>query len=137
MYVYFRYFDINYTSHKERFILSLNICMAAAAAAATACTYNHIQLSSLLFSSLPSPPDSHARHEDCEKPPEVENASASVRVDENEEFVTATYRCNDGYKLNGRAIITCDLDTDEWQEQPPTCEQRKKLFVLLGLCGID
>ncbi|KAG5677774.1 hypothetical protein PVAND_007505 [Polypedilum vanderplanki] len=67
--------------------------------------------------------DSNARHEDCEKPPEVENASVNTQIDENEEFVTATYRCNDGYKLNGRAIITCDLDTDEWQEQPPTCEQ--------------
>lgn len=101
-------------SHKGRFILSL---------------YNHIQFftRTLVFSSIA---DIHAsaKHEDCEKPPEVENASVNVRIDENEEFVTATYRCSDGYKLNGKAIITCDLDIDEWQENPPTCEQQSKYY---------
>lgn len=63
-----------------------------------------------------------AKHEDCEKPPEVENASVLVAYDESEEFVTATYRCHDGYKLHGKSAITCDLDTDEWQESPPRCE---------------
>lgn len=62
------------------------------------------------------------KHEDCEKPPEVENASVLVAYDDSEEFVTATYRCHDGYKLHGKSAITCDLDTDEWQETPPRCE---------------
>jgi fibulin 1/2 len=67
--------------------------------------------------------ESHGKYEDCEKPPEVEYASVVVKFDENEEFVTATYRCQDGFKLNGKTSITCELDTDEWQENPPTCEQ--------------
>jgi hypothetical protein len=64
------------------------------------------------------------KYEDCEKPPDVENASVVVKYDENEEFVTATYQCFDGYKLHGKSSITCDLDVDEW-ENPPTCEKRK------------
>lgn len=69
-------------------------------------------------------PDSlaKAKLEDCEKPPEVENASVVVAYDENEEFVTATYRCHEGFKLSGKKDVTCDLDTDEWQESPPSCE---------------
>lgn len=66
-----------------------------------------------------------AKFEDCEKPPEVENASLVVSYDENEEFVTATYRCHEGFKLRGKSDITCDLDTDEWQESPPSCEAGK------------
>lgn len=61
------------------------------------------------------------KHEDCEKPPEVENSSVVVKYDDNEEFVTATYKCLDGYKLRGKSSITCDLDIDEWQETPPKC----------------
>lgn len=70
-----------------------------------------------------------SKFEDCEKPPEVEQASVVVSYDENEEFVTATYRCHDGFKLRGKAEVTCDLDTDEWQETPPTCEQGKNVTV--------
>lgn len=50
-----------------------------------------------------------------------------VSFDENEEFVTATYRCHDGFKLKGKTEITCDLDTEEWQEMPPSCEQGKEI----------
>lgn len=54
-----------------------------------------------------------------------------VAYDENEEFVTATYRCHEGYKLKGKSAITCELDTDEWQESPPSCEEgRNKKFEL-------
>lgn len=67
----------------------------------------------------------NAKFEDCEKQPEVENASLVVTYDENDEFVTATYRCHKGFKLKGKSKITCDLDTDEWQELPPSCEPGK------------
>lgn len=67
-----------------------------------------------------------SKYEDCEKPPEVEHASVVVSYDENEEFVTAAYRCHDGFQLKGKVEITCDLDTDEWQETPPSCEQGKQ-----------
>ena len=71
-----------------------------------------------------------AKHEDCEKPPEVDNASVVIRYDDNEEFVSATYTCFNGYKLQGRSTITCDLDTDEWQENPPTCIVNGKFRLL-------
>lgn len=51
----------------------------------------------------------------------MDNAAVVIRYDDNEEFVSATYTCFNGYKLQGKATITCDLDTDEWQENPPTC----------------
>ena len=70
-----------------------------------------------------------AKHEDCEKPPEVDNASVVIRYDDNEEFVSATYTCFNGYKLQGKTTITCDLDTDEWQENPPTCIVNGKFKV--------
>jgi Sushi repeat (SCR repeat) len=55
-----------------------------------------------------------------------------VRTDENEEFVTATYRCEEGYRLNGKSELTCDLDTDEWQGQPPTCTEGIEKRIILG-----
>lgn len=73
----------------------------------------------------------NAKHEDCEKAPEVDNSSVFVRYDDNEEYVTATYSCFDGYKLQGKATITCDLETDEWEENPPTCIQNGKFFFII------
>lgn len=66
-----------------------------------------------------------AKYEDCENPPEVDNASVVIAHDVNEEFVTATYRCHEGFKLRGKKDMTCDLDTDEWQGSPPNCETGK------------
>ncbi|CRK94788.1 CLUMA_CG008282, isoform A [Clunio marinus] len=62
-----------------------------------------------------------SKYEDCEKPPEVEHGLVLVSFDENEEYVKATYRCNDGYRLRGNSEITCDLDTDEWEQESPNC----------------
>jgi hypothetical protein len=45
-----------------------------------------------------------------------------VSYDENEEFVTAAYRCQNGYRIEGKSEITCDLDTDEWLQNPPKCQ---------------
>jgi Sushi repeat (SCR repeat) len=58
----------------------------------------------------------------------VERAAVVVAYDENEEFVTASYRCQEGFTLKGKSEITCDLDTDEWLEMPPTCEPGKVAF---------
>lgn len=85
--------------------------------------YFHHYLSNCFLLAVPY---ASAKYEDCEKPPEVESASVLVAYDESEEFVTATYRCHDGYKLHGKAAITCDLDTDEWQENPPSCVTSKQ-----------
>ncbi|KXJ73641.1 hypothetical protein RP20_CCG015362 [Aedes albopictus] len=61
-------------------------------------------------------------YEDCEQPPEIAHGSARVTVDETEEFVTARFSCAAGYRLEGKAEIRCDIDSDEWQvKQLPRC----------------
>lgn len=35
--------------------------------------------------------------------------------------MSVTYVCTDGYTLQGEAELLCNLDTDEWQGDPPTC----------------
>lgn len=34
---------------------------------------------------------------------------------------TVLYRCNDGYEMLGRALLTCDID-ERWNGPPPRCE---------------
>lgn len=68
---------------------------------------------------------SSAKYEDCDQPPDVENGVSKIEVDENEEFVTVIYSCNEGFLLVGKFQMTCDLDTDEWTGAPPKCEKRK------------
>ncbi|XP_031628163.1 uncharacterized protein LOC116343966 [Contarinia nasturtii] len=34
---------------------------------------------------------------------------------------TVIYRCNEGYEMNGRAMLTCDID-ERWNGPPPRCE---------------
>lgn len=41
---------------------------------------------------------------------------------ESKDFVSAIYRCDTGFKSKGKLQISCDLDTDEWIEEPPQCE---------------
>lgn len=67
-----------------------------------------------------------AKYEDCESPPDIQNGQFKSKVDENEEYVTAIYKCNRGYKLVGSSQIICDLDTDEWDRDPPKCEEESK-----------
>lgn len=31
------------------------------------------------------------------------------------------YKCNDGYEMVGRAMLTCDID-ERWNGPPPKCE---------------
>lgn len=54
----------------------------------------------------------------------MENASTKPLVDDvNEDLVSVTYECIDGFVLQGEAELLCNLDTDEWQGEPPTCNQ--------------
>ncbi|EAT42495.1 AAEL005984-PA [Aedes aegypti] len=63
-----------------------------------------------------------ATYEDCEQPPEIAHGSARITVDETEEFVTARYSCAAGFRLEGKADIRCDIDSDEWQvKELPKC----------------
>lgn len=66
------------------------------------------------------------KYTDCEKPPAIKNGQiTSEVVDENGDFVTATYECNKGFKLVGSPQIICDVDSDEWDRDPPKCEESK------------
>uniref|UniRef100_A0A1B0CTR1 Sushi domain-containing protein n=1 Tax=Lutzomyia longipalpis TaxID=7200 RepID=A0A1B0CTR1_LUTLO len=58
---------------------------------------------------------------DCEQPPPVEHASSTLSVDDAEDSVAARYTCDPGFELQGQPDLFCDLDTDEWQGQLPTC----------------
>lgn len=61
-------------------------------------------------------------HMDCEQPPAVTHATVKISDDENDDLVSATYACKNGYKLQGEAELFCDLNTDEWQGDPPLCK---------------
>lgn len=58
------------------------------------------------------------------------HSTVVISFDENEEFVTANYRCQSGFKLEGKNKITCDLDTDEWTDEPPKCQQGSSILKL-------
>ncbi|XP_035788356.1 uncharacterized protein LOC118464801 isoform X2 [Anopheles albimanus] len=55
-------------------------------------------------------------YEDCEQPPEIAHAKARLTVDDNEEYVTAHYTCQTGYRLQDPAAsqLRCSIETDEW-----------------------
>lgn len=58
---------------------------------------------------------------DCDRPPHVANARVNLVDDETGDLVSATYSCVAGFRLHGEAELFCDLDTDEWQGEPPAC----------------
>lgn len=102
-----------------RFQLSL-----PSTAALISVSFSLAYLLSLLALVHPSAgqPAGTTTYEDCEQPPEIAHGSARVTVDETEEFVTARYSCAAGYRLEGKAEIRCDIDSDEWQvKQLPRC----------------
>lgn len=70
-------------------------------------------------------------HTNCDRPPHVENGSTKPLVeDDNGDLVSVTYVCKDNFTLQGEAELLCNLDTDEWQGEPPTCNPGKlALFV--------
>ncbi|XP_021699518.1 uncharacterized protein LOC5579245 [Aedes aegypti] len=84
-----------------------------------------LQILLLLLTSLAQPSAGQRRsatYEDCEQPPEIAHGSARITVDETEEFVTARYSCAAGFRLEGKADIRCDIDSDEWQvKELPKC----------------
>lgn len=71
---------------------------------------------------------------DCERPPHVDNASVNLVDDEIGDLVSATYACAAGYRLHGEAELFCDLDTDEWQGDPPECRAGWYLRLCRSVC---
>ncbi|XP_037938996.1 fibrillin-2 [Teleopsis dalmanni] len=62
---------------------------------------------------------SFARYEDCENPPQVQHAT--IEIEDDEDTIHAIYVCKPGYELQGTTDLMCNLDTDEWSGEPPTC----------------
>ncbi|KAM7358330.1 uncharacterized protein ACRADG_003345 isoform 2-T3 [Cochliomyia hominivorax] len=60
-----------------------------------------------------------AVYEDCEVPPSVRNAN--IKIIDEEDTIRAIYNCQPGYELHGPYELVCDLDTDEWNANPPEC----------------
>ncbi|XP_067646329.1 fibrillin-3 [Eurosta solidaginis] len=60
-----------------------------------------------------------AHYEDCENAPYVEHSSIEI-IDE-EDTVRALYKCDEGYELRGTTELVCNLDTDQWDTDPPIC----------------
>lgn len=73
---------------------------------------------------------------DCEQPPTVTHATVKISDDENDDLVSATYSCKDGFTLQGEAELFCDLNTDEWQGEPPHCKKGKKIYFCPALLTI-
>ncbi|XP_055688517.1 fibrillin-1 isoform X2 [Lutzomyia longipalpis] len=72
---------------------------------------------------------------DCEQPPPVEHASSTLSVDDAEDSVAARYTCDSGFELQGQPDLFCDLDTDEWQGQLPTCRPSDDARASEGATG--
>lgn len=61
-------------------------------------------------------------------PPTV--SYATVRIEDDDDNVRAIYACNSGYILEGETELICDLNTDKWDNNPPTCVKSKNLFKI-------
>lgn len=64
-----------------------------------------------------------AQNEDCERPIQIANGKVKISSDEERDVVSAKYTCDYGYDLVGEEEILCDLDTESWQGQPPSCQK--------------
>ncbi|XP_036337585.1 fibrillin-1-like [Rhagoletis pomonella] len=60
-----------------------------------------------------------AGYEDCENAPYAEHSA--IQIIDNEDAVRAIYTCEEGYELRGINELVCNLDTDLWDAEPPTC----------------
>ncbi|XP_032596993.2 uncharacterized protein LOC6556435 [Drosophila grimshawi] len=65
----------------------------------------------------------HAVYEDCKTPPPVDHARAELFESEN--INTATYSCSAGYAMKGDNKLICNVETEEWQGEPPACIKSK------------
>ncbi|XP_060658313.1 fibrillin-1 isoform X1 [Drosophila nasuta] len=91
-------------------------------------------LSSIAFSGV-----ANAVYEDCQTPPPVDHAQAELFVSESNHVNTAIYSCASGYVLKGPKELLCNVDTEEWQGEPPIClkakgthsERKQKLLAIV------
>lgn len=67
----------------------------------------------------------NAVYEDCRTPPPVDHAKAELLTDLESKTNTAIYSCAPGYAIQGPAELVCNVNTEEWQGEPPTCVKAK------------
>lgn len=67
----------------------------------------------------------NAVYEDCQTPPPVDHAKAELITDLEHLTNTAIYSCSAGYVINGPNQLVCNVKTEEWQGEPPTCVKDK------------
>lgn len=65
----------------------------------------------------------HAVYEDCKTPPPVDHGRAVLF--ERGPVNIAVYKCAAGYVLKGSNELLCNVDSEEWQGEPPNCIEGK------------
>ncbi|XP_032290647.1 uncharacterized protein [Drosophila virilis] len=65
----------------------------------------------------------HAVYEDCKTPPPVDHGRAVLF--ERGPVNIAVYKCAAGYVLKGSNELLCNVDSEEWQGEPPSCIEGK------------
>lgn len=53
-------------------------------------------------------------------------SNANIKIVDEEDTIRAIYVCQSGYELRGPQELVCDLDTDEWNTNPPECVTQQK-----------
>ena len=62
-------------------------------------------------------------HTVVECPPLANPSNGNISVTEGVYQDTVTYACNDGFRLIGDPMRTCQSD-GEWSGSPPTCQRK-------------
>lgn len=58
----------------------------------------------------------------CEQPPTILHGKTELSVINDGQVVLGIYSCDPGYQLHGSSQINCDLDTEIWESNLPTCK---------------
>jgi hypothetical protein len=58
----------------------------------------------------------------CGYPADIANGDYKLLNDSVGYMSQVLYSCDEGYKLQGRAQLTCDLD-ERWDGPPPRCQR--------------
>lgn len=59
----------------------------------------------------------------CGFPADIVNGNYQLLNDSVSYMSQVVYDCEEGYKLIGRAQLTCDLD-ERWDGPPPRCQRK-------------
>lgn len=66
----------------------------------------------------------------CGFPADISNGSYKLINDTINYLSQVQYSCADGYKMNGRDRLICDLD-ERWDGPPPRCTGNTNVFIVI------